>query len=144
MIVKCISIYPSEEQIQRLGPGFWRNREFGVVIGREYLVLGMTMKADAQSSGNGVWVEILMEPDIPTIVPVPICLFEIVDSRVSRHWEVRAQPDGSVALEPPAFFRSSFLPAIADRVTDAVEEFWKIQQLIEAESKLVYSSTSPK
>lgn len=142
MIVRCVSTCPSEEQIQRLGAGSWANREFGVVIGREYSVLDLTINADSKSTGNGVWVDILMEPDIPTILPVPLCLFEIVDSRVSRYWEVRVRPDGSVTLEPPSFSRKSFLEDVSDRVPAAVEEFWRVQRLLEAESSV--ASDSPK
>lgn len=138
MIIKCISIYPSEEQIQRfLGPGLWRNREFGVVIGREYLVLGLTVNGALQKTGNGAWVDILMEPEVPTVIPVPLCLFEIVDARVSRFWELRLSDEGSITLWPPSFYRQSFLENVSDRVPDAVEEFWKVQARIASETNQI-------
>ena len=137
MIVRCISSHPSDAQIQSLGPGFRKNREFGVVIGREYLVLGLTVNVTSQTMGNGAWVDILMEPDIPTVVSVPLSLFEILDARVSRYWELRASDLGTITLWPPSFYRESFLEDVSDRATEAVEEFWCIHSRIEADANKI-------
>jgi hypothetical protein len=135
MIVKCIASHPSEAQIQSLGPGFRRNREFGIVIGREYLVLGLTVNVISHTMGNGVWVIVLMEPDIPTLISAPLCLFEIVHPGVSRYWEFRISDEESITLWPPCFYRKSFLEDVSDRVPEAGQEFWRVHALIEAEAK---------
>ena len=134
MIVKCILAYPREDQIRLLGPGFSRNREFGVVIGREYVVLGLSFENSSQAMGNGVWVDVLLELDIPTLISAPLCLFEIIDARASRYWELRVSDLGTITLWPPSFYRESFLEDVSDRATEAVEEFWRIYSRIEADA----------
>jgi hypothetical protein len=134
MIVKCISAYPDVEQVQRLGPGFLRDHAIHVTIGREYVVLSLTVNTASGTVGNGVWIDVLMEPDVPTVIPVPLCLFEIVDPRASRYWEIGVSPDGSTTLEPPSFSRKSFLEDVSDRIPEAVKEFWHLYSLLETEA----------
>jgi hypothetical protein len=135
MIVKCISTYPTEAQIEMLGPGFRRDRSFGVVAGREYLVSAMTIEVLRGTMGSGAWVDVLMEPDIPTLIPVPLCLFEIVDPRVSRYWEVRVSDEGRVRLWPPSFYREYYHDDLSDRDPETVKDFWRVHALLEAEAK---------
>src|SRR5713226_5879907 len=123
MIVKCISTYPTEAQIQFLGPGFRRDRSFGVVPGREYLVIAMTIDVAPETMGSGAWVDVLMEPDIPTLIPVPLCLFDIVDPRVSRHWEIRVSEEGTVRLWPSSFYREYYHSDLSDRDPKIVKDF---------------------
>src|SRR5215472_4377904 len=105
MIVRCVLTNPTEAQIRVLGPGFRRDRSFGVVKGREYLVLGMDIDPATGAFGTGAWVDVLMEPEIPTVISVPLCLFEIADPRLSKYWEVRVSDEGIVNLWPPSFYR---------------------------------------
>jgi hypothetical protein len=135
MIVKCISIYPNENQIQGLGPGFFPQRSFGVVVGREYIVVALTVNCGAQAPGKGVWVDILMEPGIPTLVSAPLFLFEIVESSASCYWQVRETDKGGLTLWPSAFYQPSYLEDVANRVPKIVDDFWRIYTLIEAEAK---------
>lgn len=134
MIVKCLTAYPDENQLQRLGPGFLRNHDIYVTVGREYVVLGLTINVDSLTMGIGAWIDVLMEPDIPTVIPVPLCLFEIIDPKVSRYWEVRVLSEGFVIFEPPSFSRKSFLENVSDRIPEAVEEFWHVYSLVETEA----------
>jgi len=145
MIVKCVSAYPTETQIQVLGPGFRRDRSFGVVEGREYLVLGLIIDSAAQSDGRGAWVDVLMEPEIPTVISVPLCLFEIIDPRVSRYWQVRVSDEGIVNLWPPSFYREYYHSDLSDREPEVVKDFWRVHALLEAESREIthsYESTT--
>ena len=135
MIVRCVSTYPTEAQLHVLGPGFRRDRSFGVVQGREYLVLGMDIDPGTGAFGTGAWVDVLMEPDIPTLVPAPLCLFEVVDPRVSRYWEIRISLDGSVRLWPSSFYREYYHSDLSDRDPEIVKDFWRVHALLEAEAK---------
>lgn len=133
MIVKCISAHPSEAQIQELGRRFRRGRNFGVVVGRQYLVLGLSLGLPPMSSG--VWVDILMEPDIPTLIQAPLCLFEITDPRASRFWEIRARGEGVTTLCPASFYQESYHERLSDRVPEVVEDFWRVHGLLIEESR---------
>lgn len=135
MIVKCISTYPTEAQIQTLGLRFSRSHSYGVVPGREYLVLALIIDAAAESNGRGAWLGILMEPEIPTVIEVPICLFEIVDPRVSRYWEIRVSDKGVVRFWPPSFYREYYHDDLSDRDPETVKDFWRVCAMIEAEAK---------
>lgn len=133
MVVKCISAYPSEAQVQELGPRFRRGRSFGVVVGREYLVLGLSFGVPPMAAG--VWVDILMEPDIPTLIQAPLCLFEITDPRVSRFWEIRVSGEGVTTLCPASFCQESYHERLSDRVPEVVEDFWRTHRLLLEESR---------
>jgi hypothetical protein len=85
--------------------------------------------------GRGAWVEVLMEPDIPTLIPAPLCLFEIVDPRVSRYWEIHVSDEGMVRLWPPSFYREYYHDDLSDRAPEIVKDFWRVHALIEAEAK---------
>ncbi len=132
MIVKCISESPTESQSLWLGPGFSRNHASGVVLGRQYFVLGLLINVSSQSMGKGAWVEILMEPDIPTVISAPLFLFDVEDARVSRYWEVSVS-EGVIALEHPSF-RGSLLEDVSNRFARAEDEFWMIVRLIREEA----------
>jgi hypothetical protein len=135
MILRCISAYPNEGQIQLLGPGFPEKRSFAVVPGREYIVLGLIVDSSPHSDTRGAWVDVLMEPEIPTIISVPLCLFEIVDPRVSRYWEIRVSPEGNIRLWPSSFYREYYHSDLSDRDLEIVKDFWRTYALLEAEAK---------
>lgn len=135
MIVRCLSTSPSQAQLQVLGPGFRRDRSFGLVEGREYLVLGLIVDATPQSDGRGAWVDILMEPEIPTVISAPLSLFEILDPRASRHWEIRVSDEGMVRLWPSSFYREYYHSDLSDREPEIVKDFWRVHALLESEAK---------
>lgn len=135
MILKCISTHPTESQIQILGSKFGGNRSFAVVPGREYLVLGLIFDFSDQSDGRGAWADVLMEPEIPTVISVPLCLFEPVDPKVSRYWEIRVCTDGLVKFWPPSFFREYYHSDLSDRDPETVKDFWITHTLLEAETR---------
>jgi hypothetical protein len=136
LIVKCISAHPTEAQIQMLGQGFRRDRSFGIAAGREYLVLGLIIDAAPQSDGRGAWVDVLMEPEIPTLISAPLCLFEIVDPRVSRHWEIRVSDNGNVRLWPSSFYREYYHDDLSNRDPETVKDFWHVHSLLETEANV--------
>ena len=79
MRVKCIALIPNEEQAELLGIGKYYYpdmMEFDVIIGEEYVVYSLTFL-------DGVpWVELATVSGY--LHAVPLCLFEIIDGRVSK------------------------------------------------------------
>jgi hypothetical protein len=63
----------------------------------------------------------------------PLALFEIVDPRASRQWEVSVHETGAVSIVPPPLGRDHFMEDFHEKVTEVVEEFRRIQELLEGE-----------
>lgn len=129
MIVRCISKLPSEEQAQLLGPGkhyFPGQQQFGLVIGREYIVYALSILDGA------AWVDILSEFEY--LYAVPLLLFDIVDGHVSRYWELRAR-DQDLAFWPPSFYREYYHDDLIEGVREVVEDFRRLRALIEEEAE---------
>ena len=76
-----------------------------------------------------------MEPEIPTIVPAPLSLFEIKDPRGSRYWEMRTSDECIVRFWPSSFHREFYHDDLSEREPGLVEDFWRVYALIEAETK---------
>ena len=133
MRVKAISVYPTEEEIKVMGEGFRPYIGFAVTVGNVYTVLGISFFLGPSSTvyGNTVCVEIV--DDEGNFVSVPLCLFEIVDPRVSRHWEARKGEAAALRLWPPSFYEGYFHDDLSNGVPDAVREFERVRQLIEDE-----------
>ncbi len=134
MIVRCVSEYPDEEQLRLLGPKFFRNRSFGVVVGREYIVFGVTVVIEASSAGKGLLFEHLTDTNYGYLVSTPACLFQIVDGTASSHWRIRIEDDGAVRLWPEVFYKEYFHDRLSDGDPEAVEDFRRIRERIEAEA----------
>jgi len=132
MIVRCKSTRSDDDLL--------RERDFGVVLGREYLVLGLTINVASHALPRGAWVDILMEPDIPTLLNVPLSLFEIVDPRPSGYWEVRLFDEGMIRLQPASFYRESYMEDLSDREPESIEDFWRVYKMMQAEGA---TSTRP-
>jgi hypothetical protein len=123
MRVRCVSDYVTEEQRAALGRRKYRGSlEPGLSIGAEYLVLGMTFEADPRHVSTGPYVMVLMKDREPATYD--LCLFEIIDPRVSRYWEVHTvQFDGRqiVDVRPLALFGPL-------DITDDDERDWEKQE----------------
>ncbi|RMG27520.1 MAG: hypothetical protein D6732_20015 [Methanobacteriota archaeon] len=127
MKVRCIAEQPDEEQAKQLGDNYQPGKqEFGVEIGKEYIVFGLSVL------GGSVWIDI--ESEMEYIYPVPLCLFEIIDGRVSKYWEIRTTTGGNVLVWPSSFFREYFHDDLSEGVPEVLEEFRRIKMLMEAEA----------
>lgn len=117
MKVKCVSNYPTEAQVKRLGPRFVQKQIFDIPIGKEYVVFGLEIDIDSVRTGNGAWVFILTSPEIEvidTLFTPPLFLFEIIDPMVSRYWEMRESDGGFITFEPPSFYRDHYFEEVYD------------------------------
>ena len=132
MRILCLSSSPSSEQIAAFGEGYFCTQSFHVQPGTTYTVLGLTFYVRSQLYGTGVTAEIA--DDDGHLVTVPLCLFEIVDGRASRHWVVRAWDDGTTALWPASFFSEFYRDDLSEGVSEATMEYERVRGQIEAET----------
>ncbi|HXB26442.1 MAG TPA: hypothetical protein VNV25_17030 [Gemmatimonadaceae bacterium] len=76
------------------------------------------------------WFE--LHVPIRVIASFPALLFEIVDTTVSRYWQIRIDEDGTVRLWPPQFYQEYFIDDFSNGKADVVEELATIEARIEA------------
>jgi len=131
MIVKCIAKYPSEDEMTYLGPKFFKERDFHVTIGREYIVFALTFLAEPDFAGRGLFVDIVT--DFGHLVGVPLCLFSIIEGSASRYWEIREGKAGQITMWPQSFYREYYHDDLSEGVPEIVQDFNRVRALIEAE-----------
>jgi hypothetical protein len=125
MRVRCLTNRPTEAQVRRLGSAFKPGKtEFVVEPGHEYTVLGLSFRQGEP------WFE--LHVPIRVIASFPALLFEIVDTTVSRYWQIRIDEDGTVRLWPPQFYQEYFIDDFSNGKADVVEELATIEARIEA------------
>jgi hypothetical protein len=127
MIAKCVRTLPTAEQAARLGKRFRPNeQEFPVKPGRKYLVYGLRYWE------GETWIDI--ESEAGYLVIVPLCLFSIVDARITAHWEARVDDKGNLDLLPAEFHREYFLDDLIEGDAEALKEFWRIKRILQEET----------
>ena len=130
MRVRCLGECPNQEQIEKLGAGFYREQAFHVSAGKEYAVFGLEFAVNAKTRGTGAWIEIIS--DYGHLGGAPLCLFEVLDPRVSRFWELREWPDG-ITLWPPSFYRRYYHDDLSENVPEVMQDFRRVRAEIESE-----------
>jgi hypothetical protein len=128
----CVASYPDENQIRELGPDFYRNQSFGLVVGREYLILGLSY-ARHSHCGNAVAVSYFDGENL--VLGAPIILFDITNPCVSRYWELKTSEDGSLDIYPPLFHEDFFHDRLSDNEQEASEAFQRVYALLDSEDK---------
>jgi hypothetical protein len=88
--VRCLSDCFTEQQRSALGRRPQQGHvAWGVAIGEEYLVLGLTFEADPEHAITGPYVLLLLQNgDSLNVRQYDLGLFTITDPRVSRYWKV--------------------------------------------------------
>lgn len=132
MIVKCVSKYPDDEQLKQLGPKFFKEQDFHVTLGKEYIVFGLSVSGEPGHIGLGLSVEILS--DYGNLVGCPVCLFEIVEATASRYWEVCVGGHRIITFWPSSFYGDHYHDRLSDGKPDIVEDFRRVRTLIEFEA----------
>ena len=132
MIVKCIAELPTRDQAKRLGEHYRGSKQsFGLVLGMEYIVFALTIL------GGEPWVEVTdSELDPGYLWGVPLCLFEIVNPRLSVLWEARIANNGELTLEPPSLSRRNYHDDLFEGVEEVVEDFRRVRRELEKEADL--------
>jgi hypothetical protein len=151
MRVRCISTEVSPRQRERLGRRTYLDVQTpDLTPGKEYLVLGLKFIADFARVRTGPYVWVLADSDgEPTWFD--LCLFEVTDRRMSRHWvmrtsgliqeEVRLWPAQWEAFiehwahyPPEAFAEFQRLEAFDEtRRIESIAEFQRLHALLDAE-----------
>jgi hypothetical protein len=75
------------------------------------------------------------------LYPVPLCLFEVIDGRVSQHWQVRQYEDGDLTLWPPSFYREYYHDDLIEGVPEVVDDFRRVRIQIEDENRSAQPSS---
>jgi hypothetical protein len=133
MLVRCVASQLTDDQKKLLlvkDPA----PEYQLRVGGEYLVLGLTFLLPALPHGGGARYEILN--DHGKCRSIPAFLFELVDSRVSKHWVARQDDDGAVLLWPTEFYARFFHDDLSEGAPETVQTFSKVVELLQQESRL--------
>jgi hypothetical protein len=136
MKVRCLGNRGSNLPLELLDPRSNRdaNTQFSLTVGQTYLVYGITVHL------GYLWYY-LCDDDF-TYFPVwnPSPLFEIVDHRVSKYWEINYSPDGrgesdsGIIVGYPEWARDPYYyEHLSDNRAEEVEIFRKYQRLIDNE-----------
>lgn len=132
MRAKCISEYPTKQQIDKLGD-FYRQQSFGVTVGKEYVVLGITFHINLRGFGTGVQIQFVN--DDGNVGFAPLFLFKIIDGKPSRYWEGQFDEDGSFQLQPLSFYKKYYHDHLSEGIDEIVGDFNRVRDMIEIEDK---------
>lgn len=136
MIVKCIANVGDAlpEACRHPDYGLTRDTRYDLTVGKEYLVLAITNLL-------GYNFFYVLEDDVddaPALVPAP--LFEVVDGRISRHWQYRQDIRGEhlqdffYMLSFPEWVEDGpFLENLIDGAGEEVEIFQRQLRRLEEE-----------
>src|SRR3972149_3066768 len=124
MFVRCISTLPNEEQAKRLLGSYWPGKQtFHVEIGQEYIVFAMSI-----INGES-WVQI-EEKGFEFLIPVPLCLFEIVNGKVPSSWEVCIK-GVNIHLWPSSFYKDQYYhDKLSDGDPEILENYREVKTQI--------------
>jgi len=115
--------------MMKIGP--YPGQSFGVTIGKEYLVVGLSFEINSYA-GTGVCVNIVSDGGY--FVTVPLCLFEVLDARASRYWRIRRWEDGITSLWPESFYAPFYVDDHNEDVPEVRADFKKVYSQLEAEA----------
>ena len=105
--------------------------EWQITVGMEYVVFSVGCVPDSDAYGKATLYRIV--DDFERLIPVPACLFDIIDPKVSKYWLADYQGI-YFSLKPKEFIDNPFLTEeILDREEAAVNLFQEIQDRFERE-----------
>jgi hypothetical protein len=127
MRVRCIAELPTEEQARTLGDFYRHGKQvFHIAVGCEYLVYAVTFMDGAP------WLE--LKEDFEYLHRAPLCLFEIVDGRVSRYWDARWR-NQDLCFWPTSFYGEYYFDDLIEGSPDVLEDFRQVTLSMESEFK---------
>lgn len=130
MIVKCISNKLEKKDFEKYSESrVYQESEYHFVIGKSYLVYGITIKSK--------YLILQIYDDCAHLVFAPLDIFEIIDARVSKYWEVRVNTtDNYTALWPKIFYKEYFHDDLAEGLLEITESFNEVCKMLEEEFNL--------
>jgi len=132
MIVRCKSVALDREQLALVGKPFSATQAALLELDKEYVVYGLQFETQSLIWGTGVWLQVAAEERIAF---APVCLFDVVEGHVSRHWDLRTWEDGSVTLWPPSFYADYYHDDLTAKKKDVVEDFRQVREVLEREAR---------
>ncbi len=121
MELRCVSKSPTAEQRLRLGSFLGsRDREFPVELAVKYRCYSVRVW------GCGLWVVIEGFPS--QLVSVPLCLFEIVDSRLPPFWETWSDADGDLEIGSPTLQDRGFFDDLSEGISEALAALERLRE----------------
>jgi hypothetical protein len=133
MKIRCIANKGADLPENYLNPplDITKETEFKLIVGKEYTVYGIS-----QWQGNlGYYICDERYTYYPIENPAP--LFEIIDGRYSRYWQVQLATNGLLEI---AFEHWFSIPYFYEKLTDGEAEavliFEKIKELMDAEAAI--------
>lgn len=122
----------TQAEAAAMGLSVSRGQDFHLTPGKEYPVIGLQFSVNTKVHGTGAWVHLVS--DHGHLGWAPLVLFEILDPRVSRLWEIRTATPGVVTLWPSLLYTEFFHEDLADGKAATVTEFQRLHDALEAES----------
>lgn len=131
MRVKCLNRELTEEQrlLFKVPPLF--RSVYQILIGKEYLVLGISFEVNSPVHGNTALLEIV--DDAGLCLSIPAALFEIIDGKCSSFWEVKIYGDVAVTMWPPEFYETYFHDKLSDHDPETRKVFESVLKKMKAE-----------
>lgn len=126
MKIKSISLKLNETELHILGKHPSAKNHFHITVGKEYTVFGLTFEFN--EFGNGCFVQIIS--DYNHLLHVPIALFEIIDSRISKYWEIRQFKQGGITMWPPSMYKEFYHDDLSEDVPEIIDDFKKVKEQI--------------
>ncbi|MBN8666409.1 MAG: hypothetical protein J0M30_02830 [Chitinophagales bacterium] len=128
MVIRCTS---KDLQIneKELLPVEFVTSEFHITPEKKYIVFGVTIL----SIKNQPVCLVQHISDYGHLVTTPLFLFEILDARVSKHWDMRIHEDGSITFWVPSFYKQYYHDDLFEGVSETVDDFEIVKKKIEEE-----------
>ena len=130
MIIRCIANTGEHLPENYIDParGYTKKIQLPLTVGKEYVVYAI------RAWQGIVWYYICDDNYSYYPIQTPAPLFEVVDSRVSKYWQLMPYPNGVLRIAFEQWFTD---PYFYDKLTDQeeaeVEIFEKVKELIDAE-----------
>jgi len=127
MRLKCTAKFPNKEQTKMLGKYYREGKqEFGILVGSEYIAFGMRIL------GGQPWVDIC-PIGLKYLHHVPLCLFDVIDPKVSKYWELRVVGSGDVLFFPLSLHKEYYHDDLLEGVPEVVKDLENLKALLENE-----------
>jgi hypothetical protein len=65
---------------------------------------------------------------------VPLCLFNIIENRISRYWKFQVWDNGDILFWPNSFYKPYYHDDLTEGNPEVVADFLKVKRLIDEEA----------
>jgi hypothetical protein len=132
MTVTCKARSLPIELRQQLGINDSFATEYMLTIGKEYLVLGLSVHVASVVFGGSPVLQLVDDAGRLEMVPTP--LLEIKDARPSGFWRARQREDFGLALWPEEFYSDYFHDDLSDGAPEAKDALAAVIRKLQKEA----------